>query len=179
LKLDFSLESFDAFSAEYLLEEVMRGPFLRALALAVIAISVFFATANLALADRSYHTERLSFHALNGAPNLRDGHVINAHSNGPIRYAREGYMVNGAAPNTSYDVFIQVFFDNACESAPDLALQTATLETDANGNGHAYHVFIPADVVPFNPPLTVHARWVLEVGGTAQYETDCTVINLD
>jgi hypothetical protein len=88
-------------------------------------------------------------------------------------------MVNGAAPDTSYDVFIEIFFGNACEAAPDLALLTATIETDANGDGHAAHVFVPEDVAPFNPPLSVHARWVLEREGTPQYETDCTMINLD
>jgi len=45
------------------------------MALAAVTITAFVVTANLAWADRSYHTERLSFHALDGAPDLRAGHV--------------------------------------------------------------------------------------------------------
>jgi hypothetical protein len=155
----------------------------RSLYFVAIAVGCVFAfTASVhstAWADQAYHTERLPFEAVNGDPVLRSGHVINAHSNGPIRYAREDYMVNGAAPNETYDVVIQVFFGESCEGDPNLALPTAQILTNANGQGHASHVFVPDDVAPFNPPLTVHARWVLERGGATQYETQCTVINLD
>ena len=130
-------------------------------------------------ADQAYHTERLEFKAIGGAPDLRAGHVINAHSNGPIRYAHETYMVNGARANETYDVVIQVFFGSDCTGSPDVALTTAVIETGGKGQGHASHVFVPADVAPFNPPVTIHAQWVLERNGTVDYQTRCTVINLD
>jgi hypothetical protein len=132
-----------------------------------------------AWADQAYHTERLPFAAVGGDPDLRAGHVINSHSNGPIRYAREDYMVNGARPNETYDVVIRVFLSTACTGDPDLALPTAAIETGAEGQGQAAHVFVPADVAPFGPPLTVHANWVLQRGGVTEYQTDCTTINLD
>jgi len=142
-------------------------------------VSVLLLGSTVVSADRAYHTERLEFEAVGGAPELGAGHVINAHSNGPIRYARETYMVNGAEPNETYDVIIQVFLGSECTGTPDVALTTEVIETGAKGQGHASHVFVPADVAPFNPPLTVHAQWVLERNGTVDYQTDCTVINLD
>jgi hypothetical protein len=132
-----------------------------------------------AWADQAYHTERLPFRSVGGAPELKAGHVINSHSNGPIQYAREDYMVNGARPNETYDVVIQVFLSSACTGTSDLALTTAVIETGSNGQGQAAHVFVPDDVAPFGPPLTVHAQWVLERVGAVEYETDCTVIDLD
>ncbi len=122
-------------------------------------LSVLLLGSTVVSADQAYHTERLEFQPVGGAPDLRAGHVINAHSNGPIRYAHETYMVNGARA--------------------DVALTTAVIETGGKGQGHASHVFVPADVAPFNPPVTIHAQWVLERNGTVEYQTDCTVINLD
>jgi hypothetical protein len=142
-------------------------------------LSVLWLLSTVVSADQAYHTERLEFQPVGGANELRAGQVINAHSNGPIRYARETYMVNGAAANATYDVIIQVFFGGDCTGTPDVALTTAVIETGAKGQGHASHVFVPADVAPFNPPLTIHARWVLERNGTVDYQTRCTVINLD
>ncbi len=151
-----------------------------ALTALVVAVACTLIFGNgVAWADQAYHTERLPFMAVNGAPETRAGQVINAHSNGPVRYAREGYMVNGAAANSTYDVVIQIYFASACAGSPDLALTTAQILTDANGQGEASHVFTPADVAPFNPPLTIHARWVLQRGGSTEYQTRCTEIHLD
>ena len=150
------------------------------LILLTIALAVMLLIGStIASADQAYHTERLTFNAVGGAPELKAGQVINAHSNGPIQYARENYMVSGARPNQTYDVIIQVFFSSTCAGTPDLALNTAVILTGSEGQGHAAHVFTPADVAPFSPPLTVHAHWMLERDGTADYQTDCTVINLD
>ena len=157
----------------------MKSVIERLLALAGAFAVILVIGGGVASADEAYHTERLPFETLSGARVLRAGQVINSHSDGPVRYAREEYMVNGAMPNASYDVIIQVYLASACAGTPDLALTTAEILTNASGQGQASHVFIPADVAPFNPPLTVHARWVLEREGIAEYRTSCTVIHLD
>jgi hypothetical protein len=151
----------------------------RLIVLITSLIALLLIGGSVAWADQAYRTERLPFTAVGGAPELRAGHVMNSHSNGPVQYAREDYMVNGARPNEAYDVVIQVFLSTACTGAPDLALNTAVIETGAKGQGQAAHVFVPADVAPFNPPLTVHASWILQRGGATEYQTDCTTINLD
>jgi hypothetical protein len=88
-------------------------------------------------------------------------------------------MVNGAVPNAGYEVIIQIFFGVDCLGAPDLALPTAEILTNANGQGTASRVFTPDEVAPFGPPLSVRARWVLDREGMVEYQTNCTVINLD
>ena len=158
----------------------MKTASLLSVMVTALAIGLAIVTQNgIALADKAYHTERLTFEAVGDDPEIRAGQVINAHSNGPIRYAREEYVINGALANATYEVHILVFFGGECTDDSDLDLITAELQTGANGQGHAYHVFVPADVEPFNPPLTVNARWVLVRDGDVQYQTECTVINLD
>jgi len=121
--------------------------------------------------------------ALGGAPR-RAGAVVNAHANGPQRYAHEQYTLVGAQPNTTYQVRLLVDRDGAaCATAPELMelmLPTAELTTNAAGNGTAQAVFTPADVGdPAN--TTVGGRWqVTLVGGsTVLYQTACTAITLD
>jgi hypothetical protein len=67
--------------------------------LALTIAAVLAATlAAAASADRAYHTERLALRGLNGAPG--GGMVVNAHPNGPIVYAHEIYVLNGATVGT-------------------------------------------------------------------------------
>src|ERR671914_1418007 len=69
-------------------------------------------------ADAVYHSERMELAPLDGAP-LRSGFVENIHPNGPKVYARERYVLNGAAPNAEYDVRLLVYlFDETCSNAP-------------------------------------------------------------
>jgi len=48
-----------------------------------------------------------------------------------VNGALERYMINGALPNTSYQVVLQVFTSTSCDGETALLLPTAILETNA------------------------------------------------
>ena len=71
-----------------------------------------------ALADGTYHSGHYALAPLAGAP-LRSGFVENIHPNGPNIYAHEQYVVNGAQPNTDYQVELSIFpGDLTCSTTP-------------------------------------------------------------
>jgi hypothetical protein len=137
-------------------------------------VAVLAATlAAAASADSAYHTERLDLHGLNGAPG--GGMVVNVHPNGPIVYAHEVYTLSGAVPGT-YQVALHIFPASLNCSGGSFDILTATLETNAHGNGRADVKFTPADAADLRG-LTVSINWT--VTGPATYVTDCTVVTLD
>lgn len=135
-----------------------------------------------ALADRVYHTERLDF-ALTAAgdaashPELRHGNVVNIHANGPVVGALERYMVNGAKPNTDYDVVLEAFA-GGCGGELALTMTTTTLETSRGGNAHGDGFFSADDLAPFSG-ATVGAHWILRADGVDAYQTACTTVVID
>jgi hypothetical protein len=142
--------------------------------LALTIAAVLAATlAAAASADRAYHTERLALRGLNGAPG--GGMVVNAHPNGPIVYAHEIYVLNGATVGT-YQVTLHIFPASLNCTGGSAALPTAMIETNAHGNGRADVKFTPADAAGLRG-LTLSAYWT--VTGPSSYATDCTVITLD
>lgn len=128
-----------------------------------------------ASADQLYHSGHYAFAPTNGAP-LRSGFVENIHPNGPNVFAHEQYVVNGAAPNTTYQVWLTVR-DATCTTEL-FAMQTATITTNAAGNGTAMHVFTPADATGLHG-MTIGGTWTLTTGGAPDYSTSCAVIQLD
>jgi hypothetical protein len=136
-------------------------------------------------ADATYHTERLPFAAVAGAP-LKAGAVINAHPNGPQIYEHQQYTLVGAQPNTRYQVEVRLDRDStSCTPAPDLTLILAPdLMTNAAGNGTAQTVLTPAAVGAL-AGTTVGARWQVTPAGTPAgagpvlYQTACTAVALD
>lgn len=132
-----------------------------------------------ASADAVYHSEHLALSPVGNAP-LRSGFVENIHADGPNVYAHEQYVLNGAAPNSSYQVVLMVFpTDTTCSSSStSVDIPTATITTNAAGNGNAFHVFTPADADGLHG-LTVGGMWVVMSGSTVAYETSCTTIHLD
>jgi hypothetical protein len=139
------------------------------------AIMVF--CAGPASADSVYHSSHYNLTAVNEAP-LRSGFVENIHANGPDIYAHEQYVLNGAAPNTTYDVGLMIFpGDTTCSSTP-MSISTATIQTNAAGNGVASHVFTPADADGLRG-MTVGGIWTISSGSTADYQTGCETIVLD
>jgi len=136
--------------------------------------------ASAAGADATYHTAHIALSPIGGAP-LRSGFVQNIHANGPNIAAREMYQVNGAAPNTSYQVVAAGWFSNtSCSGSPTVRVPDAVLTTDAAGNGVADHIFTLADITRFGlHGLTFSATWTLFNGTTAAYTTDCEVITAD
>ena len=137
-------------------------------------VAVLAATlAAAASADSAYHTERLELRGLNGAPG--GGMVVNVHPNGPIVYAHEVYVLSGAVAGT-YQVELHLFPSSLNCGGETAVIRTATIETNANGNGRADVKFTPADVAGLRG-LTVSINWT--VTGPATYVTGCTVVTLD
>lgn len=130
-----------------------------------------------AFADSVYHSSHYNLTAVNAAP-LRSGFVENIHPNGPTVYAHEQYVLNGAAPNTTYQVVLMIFpGDTTCSSTP-ISIPTATIPTNSAGNGVADHVFTPADANGLHG-TTVGGMWTISSGGSADYQTGCETIVLD
>ena len=130
-----------------------------------------------AFADSVYHTHQYDLTAVNAAP-LRSGFVENIHADGPNVYAHEQYVLNGAAPNTTYQVVLIIFpLDTTCSSTL-ITIPTATIQTNAAGNGVAYHVFTPADAAGLRG-LTVGAMWTVSAGSSRSYQTSCETVALD
>ena len=149
-------------------------------------------------ADQSYHTEQLALHPVGGEP-LHTGFVINIHANGPEIYALERYVLVGARPNTTYQVYLLLFRDTTDCSANlvDLAgggrgIPTQQLQTNGEGNGEA-HFVIPPEIptalglrpAPGNPPRQHGVEWQVRIVdehgsvGQVAYETDCSIAILD
>ena len=130
------------------------------------------------VADGVYHSTHYNLVAVNAAP-LRSGFVENIHANGPIVYAHEQYVLNGAAPNTAYQVTLMIFpGDTTCSGAPAATIPTATIQTNGDGNGVAYHVFTPADANGLHG-ATVGGFWTVSAGSSPDYRTGCATIVLD
>ena len=108
-------------------------------ALAGIAV---MAGATSARGDAVYHSQHIALSPIGAAP-LRSGFVENIHADGPNVFAHEQYVVNGAAPNTRYQVVLMAFpSDTTCSGSP-ITIPTSMIATNAAGNGNAYHVFTP------------------------------------
>jgi hypothetical protein len=142
-------------------------------------------------ADQAYHTERLEWAAHNAHPELRSGHVVNIHPNGPRNGALERYMVNGADADTVYFVVI-VFIDECVGGVgnvgADFGPTGGVIETNAQGDGHSSASFPRAflDTLPdlgFGPfPVVADVAWQLRVGsdsGEIAYQAPCTTVTID
>jgi hypothetical protein len=109
-------------------QRVLMTSAFAALALMVGAVS--------ASADAVYHSQHIAFAPIGASP-LRSGYVENIHADGPNVFAHEQYVVNGAEPDTSYQVVLMVFpGDTTCSTSP-ITIPTAMLATNAAGNGNA------------------------------------------
>jgi hypothetical protein len=144
----------------------------RFFSLTIVAVLAAGITAA-ASADSAYHTERLELRGLNGAPG--GGMVVNVHPNGPTVYAHEIYVLRDAVPGT-YQVELHIFPTSLNCSGVSAVLPTASIETNANGNGRADVKFTPEDAAGIRG-LTLSINWT--VTGPATYATDCTVVTLD
>jgi len=149
---------------------IRRGVLAVVLGLAAAAGATFATTAS---ADPVYHTERLELSGVGGAPG--GGMVVNIHANGPNVYAHEVYVLRHAVPGT-YQVSLTLHPTSLDCTGPGMELPTATIETNAEGNGRADVKFTPADVGGLRG-TTVSISW--SVTGPATYVTDCTVVTLD
>jgi hypothetical protein len=143
--------------------------------LAVVAAALVIAP--LAAADQVFHTSHAAVHSVAGAP-LKSGFVNDIHSNGAVNSAREEYHLNGAQPDTTYQVQLLIFGDQSCSGTPFATVPTAQVTTNGVGDGNA-GFFFPA-AAPNNPPLQVGIVWqFLSPGGEPVYATDCVPVSID
>ena len=158
---------------------------LRTLRLLIGTMAVVLTSPLAGFADQTFHTARLSFlltpaGAAAGHPELRSGHAVDIHPNGPVNGAHERYVINGAKPNTEYDVVLRVFNDS-CAGAPHPEfdfLGTITLTTDKHGNAQGKFTF-PA-TPPLPAPVFLGVLWTLvDENGVVAYDTDCITVGLD
>lgn len=140
------------------------------LLLMAVAIAGAFGVAATTHADQVYHSERLVLSPTDSSVG-GTGQVINIHPNGPVVGALERYQLRGGEAHTAYEVWIQF-------CGGDDFLQTATLQTDRHGNGHAQGYFSAEDLAPFSG-LVVNIRWALRSGGANVYVTECTTVTID
>ncbi|HEV8716993.1 MAG TPA: hypothetical protein VGX03_29755 [Candidatus Binatia bacterium] len=134
------------------------------------------------VADQAFHSQRLSFSlttfgALTGHPELRSGQVVDIHANGPQVGALERYMINGAKPNTSYQVVLHVF-DGGCAGGQIALIPTATLGMDAHENAQGQAVFTPEQLAPF-AGMVFGIYWTLVADNIIAYKTPCIVVAID
>lgn len=134
-------------------------------------------------ADQDFHTARLPFvltpeGELAGHPELRSGHVVDIHANGPQIGALERYMINGAKPNTRYQVVLLVFEDD-CGGDFLFPIPTVILATNKHGNAHGKVVFTPEDLAGVSNS-SFGIQWTLEdEDGVVAYETECILVTVD
>jgi hypothetical protein len=140
------------------------------LAAALLGAAVF---ATGAAADRAYRTEQLELVGVAGAPG--GGRVVNIHTNGPVVYAHEIYTLGHAAPGT-YQVYLNLYLTSVNCTGPVIQVPTATIETNAAGNGQGDAKFTPEDAGDLRG-LTFGISWT--VVGPATYQSACTVVTLD
>jgi hypothetical protein len=96
--------------------------------------------APLAAGDAVYHTKHIALHPIGGAP-LRSGFVENIHADGPQVYAHELYALNGAEPDTTYQVTLLLYaFDPSCVSDA-VPIPTASFQTNPAGDGIGQFIF--------------------------------------
>ena len=130
-------------------------------------------------ADRVYHSEHLKLAPVAGAP-LKSGFVQNVKAEGPVVYAHEIFVLNGAGRQATYTVTRNFFpFDPDCSGDNGVfASDVATLTTNENGNARADLFVRPEQVAGFEG---VHGvKWTVRDGsGAVTYGTRCTGVTLD
>jgi hypothetical protein len=133
-----------------------------------------------AFADAVFHSTHAPLSPVGGAP-LQSGFVEIIHMDGPVNFAHDNYVLNGAAPNASYTVTLHISTagDAAC-AAPFVVAPVATLDTNGSGNGKVDAVFPPALIDALGiRNSTVHVYFTLSNGGGIAYTTGCLTSQLD
>ncbi len=133
-------------------------------------------------ADKAFHSSNLELSltaegASAGHPQLRSGHVIDVHPNGPVNAAIERYMINGAKANTAYQVTLRIF-GGGCGGDFLTSIPTVMLGTDVNGNAHGGTKFTPEDLSGVHG-MVFGIKWDLVSGDINAYETACIKVTVN
>jgi hypothetical protein len=132
------------------------------------------------LADAVFHSTHAPLSPVGGAP-LQSGFVQINHMNGPVNFAHDNYVLNGASPDSSYTVTLNISTasDASCAS-PFVSAPVATLATNGSGNGEVDAVFPPALIDALGiRNSTVHVYFTLSIGAGVAYTTGCLTAQLD
>jgi hypothetical protein len=158
---------------------------MRSLRFVPVLLLAMAVTAGPAVADQSQHTARLSLSvtpagAAAGYPELQSGQVVNTHTSGPVNFAIEDYMVNGAKPDTAYAV-VSLLFAGSCSGPLAFPFANgAVLMADAHGDAHGQAKLAPALVTEFGLHNTDWGIvWTLVAGGVTAYTTGCSQVHID
>ncbi len=144
---------------------------------AVFAVTAITIAPSPAVADAVYHSQHIALNPIGGA-SLRSGFVENIHADGPQVYAHELYVLNGAEPDTVYQVTLLLYpFDSSCLSGA-VPIPTASFQTNAAGDGIGQFIFHPGDVPPALRGATHGIRWEV-ASGSSTYSTACSSVTLD
>ncbi len=151
-------------------------------ALLLLLASILSLSISSVSADKVFHSENLPLSlttegASAGHPQLRSGHVIDIHPNGPVNAAIERYMIHGAKPDTSYQVTLRIF-KGGCSGGFLTSINTAMLVTDENGNAQGGHKFTPADLAGVHG-MVFGVKWDLVSGSINAYDTACIKVTVD
>lgn len=150
---------------------------LASIAMAAISIVVMMAPA---AADQAHHTSRSEFHAVDDAP-LRSGYILNIHANGPNVFAHEVYSLNGAIPNTTFQVVAHVYFDDlTCGGDPNVSLPIGDITTNNAGNATDDIVLSldAANALGFRN-VSGADLWQILLDGEVVYQSECTLATAD
>jgi hypothetical protein len=145
-------------------------------AAAVLSVGLMVAPA---LADAVYHSSHIEL-LPTGATPLRSGFVENIHVNGPKVFAHEVYVLNGAQPDTTYQVTLNIFvLDPSCTESRPALVPTAAITTNAAGNGRGDAVFRPADVPATLRNATHGIIWTVSDSSGVAFRSGCELVTLD
>jgi hypothetical protein len=132
-----------------------------------ILIALLVIPAGTALADQDFHTMRLPIYLTAegeaAGHTLRNGHVVHTNTEGPVNYLIRSWRLNGALPDTRYDICYQ-FGDY-----PGLTFyEYEFIQTDKNGNGDL-HMKWPPEIASDTPVTILNEKMVFIEGGTPVY----------
>ena len=156
-----------------------------------ILVALLVIPATTALADQNFHPTLkipISLTSEPGDHTLRNGWHMRRHAEGPVNYLIESYMLNGALPDTRYDICVELPGYEGIYFVVDYVGFDYCIQTDRNGNGQLLARYSP-DPFYFPPGGSMTWRWVfisggtpsggIMVGGTAAFETDFFTVYFD
>lgn len=156
-----------------------------------ILVALLVIPAGAALADQNSHpTLKIPISDIDEQDEhtLRNGWHMRRHTDGPVNYLIESYMLNGALPDTRYDICFEVAALPGYYFVVDWLGFEYCIQTDSNGNGQLLARYAP-DPIAFPPGGSMTWRWVfisggtpsggIMIGGTAAFETDFFTVYFD
>ena len=131
-------------------------------------------------ADAVYHTDQIAMQSVGGASG--SGKVINIHPNGPTVFASERYMLRGAEPNATYQVWLVVDaaeLDCAFTELPILMAASVTTNAVGNATTPADFYFTPEAVPPCLREQSFPIHWEVTLAGQLTHQTEVITVTLD